>query len=374
MVWPLFLFRYSYYICPSMATIMNKHLRYVFFSLRLLVAILLTSGAVVSCNNGEPVPDVSDISIAIRSKRLDRDLAAIDTNNIAEGLSQLRQQYPGFLDFYLDTLMGFNIRGHYSDTVGGIREGVRSLLTYKDYRNLFDTVAAHYPDTKDVEEQLKKGFQYVRYYYPSYQVPEITYFISGLNNWGVVSFEHGLGIGLDMFLGPKYPFYKSVGQADYMYIHFRKEAIAPAVFSEVFLEMHPYNPTDKTLLELMIEKGKQQYFLRKVLPFVKEEDRLGYTSAQLAWCEANEGMIYNYFVNSGLLYDKNWLRIMRYVSYGPTSTGMPAESPGNIGAWLGLQILKAYSNKHPETSPEQLFRMENAEKILAGAKYKPKNS
>lgn len=321
----------------------------------------------------EKQPDVSKVSISIHSNRLDKDLIALDTNRLAEGLKELQNRYPTFLSFYLDTLMGFNVHQQFSNDNKGISEGVHSFLTYKDYKALFDTVAIHYPSTKDVEEELSKGFQYLVHYYPAYKIPQIIYFVSGLQNWGVVSYEGVLGIGLDMFLGEKYPFYAAVGQPDYMYINFRKESIAPSVFNTIYNDFHPFEDEEKTLLEMMIQKGKQQYFVEKMLPLTPLEDRIGYTAAQLKWCNDNEAMIYNFFLDNNLMFEKNWGKMRRYVVYGPNTPSMPAESPGNIGTWIGLRIVKSYALNNPTEDLEKIFKETNAEQFLKKAKYKPKN-
>lgn len=339
-----------------------------------IVCIVALAMSWIACSGGkEKQPDVSTIKIVLQTQRLDRDLYRIDTNHIAASLPELKRQYPNFLDFYLDTLMGFGIQQNYTDTNRAINEGLHSFLTYKDYRDLFDTVAKHYPNTNELESELTKGFQFLQHYYPKYQLPKIVYFVSGLANWGVVSYEGVLGIGLDMFLGTKYPFYASVGQPDYMYINFRPESIAPSVFSTIYNDFHPFEDEEKTLLEMMIQKGKQQYFVEKMLPETPLADRIGYTTAQLEWCEKNEAMIYNFFLNNQLMFEKNWSKMRRFVVYAPNTQGMPAESPGNIGTWLGLQMVKAYVKENPGLSLEQLFAEKNAEQFLRKAKYKPKN-
>lgn len=326
-----------------------------------------------ACGSGtEKAPDLSGVKVELSSRRLDRDLAVADTTQLGTVLLRLKQQYPDFLDFYLDTLMGFGIYGNYTDTAKAVELGLKRFLTYKDYKELFDTVHQHYPDTKALETDLKEGFRYMKHYYPQYQVPSIVYFISGLANWGVVSYDGVLGIGLDMFLGEQYPYYRSVGQPDYMYINFRPVSVAPSVFSTIYTDLYPFNDEDKTLLQMMINKGKQQYFVQKMLPFVAAEDRIGYTPAQLKWCTDNEALVYNFFVSKGLMYEKNWQKIMRYVTYGPGSSGMPSESPGNIGTWLGWRIVSAYAGNHPELGLDQICQETNAEKILKEAKYKPK--
>ena len=140
------------------------------------VALVLIAGilSLPACKEAQH-PDVEAVEITLNTRRLDRDLAAIDTNAIAAELPGLKKKYPYFLDFYLDTLMGFQIHGDYSETNPYIAQGLHTFLTYPDFRGLFDSIAYHYPDTKDIDAQLKKGFQYLKYYYPHYPIPDIIY-------------------------------------------------------------------------------------------------------------------------------------------------------------------------------------------------------
>ena len=50
---------------------------------------------------------------------------------------------------------------------------------------------------------------------------------------------------------------------------------------------------------------------------------------------------------------------------------MPDASPGNIGTWIGWQIVKKYAAEHPEVTPEKMMRLD-PRKIFQDAKYKPK--
>ncbi len=327
-----------------------------------------------SCNSGDKIPDVSAIKIDMRTQNLEQDLAVLDTNNLAAGLVQLRNKYPEFLNFYLDTLMGFSIHNNYSDTTSGIRLGLHLFLTNKDYRGLFDTVAKYYPNTKDVDAELVNGFKFVKYYYPEYNVPEVIYLVSGLNNWGAFTFGHEVvGVGLDMFLGGQYPFYRSVGLPDYLNPHLCRAYIPVAVFSTVYQGQHPFMTGDRPLLDMMIQKGKEQYFLHKVLPHVDDTTLFGYNSNQLEWCNNSEAMIYNFFATRNLFYEKEFEKVMRYVNDGPNSTGMPAQSPGNIGTWLGYKIVSAYMQQHSKlTMQELLANKDDAQAFLEASKYKPR--
>jgi len=204
-------------------------------------------------------------------------------------------------------------------------------------------------------------------------IPKIVYFVSGLNNWSVVTVDTAIvGIGLDMYLGEGYPFYKSVGIADYMTRQFRPEAVPVNVFKALYEDGHPFVAENRDLLDMMVQRGKEQYYLSKIIPFIPEATRLGFTEAQLDWCKGNEALIYNFFVKGGFLYEKNWAKILRYVKDAPEATGMPKESPGNVGTWLGLQIVRSYVAKHPDMKMEALFAQADAPAILQGGQYKPR--
>lgn len=327
-----------------------------------------------SCNGGEKIPDVKGIKVELETQRLDKDLAALDTNKVAEGLQTLKAKYPDFLDFYLDTLMGFGIRGNYADTSQAIQLGLRGFLTQRDYRGVFDSVAKHFPDTKKEEEELANGFQFMKYYYPNYKVPKVVYVVSGLANWGAFTIGGTtLGIGLDMFLGASYPFYKSVDLPDYMGKHFSPEYIPVAAFGAIYEDAHPFVAENRNMLDMMIQRGKEQYFVSKMLPHTPDSLRLAYTQKQMDWCQKNETEVYNFFIRENLFYSKDWQRVLRYVNEGPNSTGMPPQSPGNIGSWLGLQIVRAYMKQHPDMTLPQLLALHIEPQVfLEGSKYKPK--
>lgn len=330
------------------------------------------SFAVSSCGGGvqHNAPDVSKVEVPYTSFPFYRDFAAIDTNHIADGLTKLKGQYPDFLDFYLDTLISSGTHGHYTDT----SRFLKSFLTYKDYRQLFDTVNKAFPDTKVYDEQLKTTFRYIRFYDSSFAIPSrVFYFVSGLNLYTAVTHnDTDLGIGLDMFLGRNFEPYARIQIPEYATVRFTPENIPVWAARAVYNSKYPWNPENQNLLELMIQRGKEIYFLEKVLPGLKPELLLGFTPEQLKWCSENEALIYNFFYQSktSLLFEKDMQKIMRYVTDGPTTGGMPAESPGNTGSYIGWRIVRSYAERTNSTM-HQVLQATDARHILQAAQYKP---
>lgn len=341
---------------------------------RYLFVLLLLAAPFAGCRNGADGPDVSGIQVDLRTRRLDLDMRSLDTTRLAAGLQGLKAKYPDFLDFYLDTVLGYQVFGNYSDTAAGIREALHTFLTHPDYRGLFDTVARHFPDTKGIDRDLTEGFRHMKYYFPQFRVPSVVYFVSGLTDLRATlpGTDGVVGVGLDMYLGQGYPNYASVGIPAYMTYQLRPEYAAVNVFRLLYQNDHPFITEGRNLLDLMIQRGKEQYFLSHILPSVPDSTRLGFRQPQMDWCNDNEALIYNFFMKDNLLYETNWQKILRYVNEGPSSAGMPAESPGNVGTWLGWQIVQAYMKQHPGMKLEELFAMQDPQTILREAKYKPR--
>lgn len=329
--------------------------------------------AFVSCGDGRSTPSVDVSEIKLNTRRFDRDLATLDTSQLSAGLQNLQQKYPDFLGFYLDTLMGFRVQGNYSDTAVGVREGFRTFLTHPDYRGLFDTVAAHFPHTKSTDADLQKGFAYYHHYFPQKPVPGVVYFVSGLNSWSAITYGDLLGIGLDMYLGRQYPFYASVGIPAYAVEKLAPAYIPADAFRALYRDDHPFETDARSLLDMMIQRGKEQYFLNQILPHTPDSVKLGFTGAQTKWCTENEAQIYNALASEELLYETNLQKIMRYVSDGPAAVGFPHEAPGNIGTFIGLRIVEAWMEKHDGIALQALVEeRHDSQRFLQESGYKPR--
>jgi len=345
-----------------------------------IVLTFLAGFLVAGCKNGnEPKPDLSHIQVDLKTSRFDLDLYRIDTNHIADGLKKLRTQYPDFLDYYLDTIRAYNIHGHYDDTTKGIRNDLRIDLTFRDFVELQDSIAAHFPQSAELGGRLLEGFKLTKFYFNDFTTPRIIFLNMGLSKWPSFPIDKKtIGVGLDMFLGDQYPHYKDVGIPSYMYPHFRESFLPVSVFNTVFQMMYPFQSDDRTLLDLMLQRGREQYFLHHVLPNLPDSVLFGFPEIQLKWCAENEGLVYNFFIHQNLLYSKESHRITAYVYDGPfakdleSPTDVVKVSPGNIGTWLGYRIVAAYASQHPEISLRDLLNNPvDPAKFLQDARYKP---
>lgn len=331
----------------------------------------ITTFLIYGCHSSrQKPPDVSHIQIPpVHVQRFDREFMQIDSNHVLEGLAQMKEKYPVFIPVYLVNIMNF---GPFSDTSNILKTEVRSFITAVDVRRLQDTIDRHFPSMTQYEKELQQGFRYIKYYFPAFKPPKILAFESGLANYGAITADSILGIGLDMFLGPDFIPYTKVSNPypDYMLRQFSAEFIPADCFKVLEQQMFPLSQRG-TLLDQMVAFGKQLYFLDKVMPDAPDSIKIGFTQFQLNWCKKNEQFIWQYFVQNNILYTHDMQEILHYIGPGPNTRGMPSVSPGNIGSWVGWQIIRKYMNGHPGTTLAQLMHLDNSQQILSEAHYNP---
>ncbi|RQO31596.1 hypothetical protein DBR32_06480 [Taibaiella sp. KBW10] len=336
--------------------------------------IILFSGLLTltftSCQSEEGAVDVSKVSVQLQYIPFYKEFSAMDSNTVAQGLVQLEAKYPDFLSFYIDTLLPFGrIEKPYTDAEHIVP--IRNIFVHKDFRALNDTVNQVFPDTKKYDEGILDAFKHIKYYLPNIALPnKVIYFTSCLNKWTCFTNNDQLGVGLDMFLGQGFRPYQAIGLPEYALINHTPENIPVWAAKAVYNNVYEHDNFNKSLLDLMLLNGKEVYYLNKVLPKKPLSLLLGYTPEQFKWCEANEPLIYNFFLKDNLLYSKNYQDIMRYVAPAPNSAGFPAEAPGNISTYIGYKIIKAYAAKTGKDLPA-ILNETNLMSLFQASKYKP---
>jgi hypothetical protein len=258
-----------------------------------------------------------------------------------------------------------------NDKIQKLKEYIRQIMP------LYDSVQKKYRNLGWLEKELTQELKYVKYYFPNFRVPKIYSTVEGFNPsnpeeiYGSMYGNDVLVISLQMFLGKNFSAYDPQFYFDYLKRRFDKEFISRNAMMKIVEGLYP-DRQGLSLIEQLIEKGKQWWLLDKFMPDTPDSIRTGFTQDQLDWCKENEGQIWNkIIVDAGDLYTKDPVAIQRYIGEGPHTEGMPEASPGNIGPWVGLQIVKKFAAKNAAIAPAELMKTP-ARKILDEAKYKPK--
>src|SRR5580704_6868747 len=217
----------------------------------LLIACLIF--LVLGCSNRTNVPDVSAIPVAINIERFDTAFFAADTNNIKLSLYKLTRQFPYFTNDFVVNILGMPPLNDTSVTSFiACREFISTYLSLKD------SIEPKFQNLDWLAKDLKKGFQYVKYYFPQYQLPKrvITY-IGPFDAPGVAITPSALAIGLQLYAGKNFSFYTSMqGQEIYpTYIsrRFEPSYITTNCIRTIAEDLFPDKSENRPLIEQMIE-------------------------------------------------------------------------------------------------------------------------
>jgi hypothetical protein len=332
-----------------------------------------------SCTNrNKKTPDVSHIQVDLKTLRFEQDFFSLDTSNLPAGLQALQQKYPVFLQDFTANILGLSLE----DTSGLSSAAIKQFLS--DYRPINDSARILFNDFSRYESQIRKGIQLLKYYFPQYKAPnQLITFIGPMDayaegqtgGYGDIITRDALGIGLQLHLGSQFSFYTSeIGQSLYpAYISRRFDPawIPVNCMKNLVDDLYPGSGQDKSLLDLMVDKGKRLYLLELLLPDAADTLITGYTKIQLEGAMKNEGLIWNFFTENNLLYETDLQKIRSYITDGPKTVELGDASPGYIALFTGRQLVSAYMKQFPETSPSELFQID-PETMLKGANYKPK--
>jgi gliding motility-associated lipoprotein GldB len=329
----------------------------------LLMSVAVALG---SCNTDPLDVDVSKIKVEMEFKRLDIDLFALDPT---EGRTDTRQLQADYGAFFTDYCEGVTRIGSPSDP--GFDYSVAQFITDESIRVLRDDVQAEYADVSDIEDGLRSAFTYFRYHFPDSTIPTVVFNISALN-YAIVATRTHLGIGLDMFLGADHPVYPMVGLPKYMYRNMKRQQVVPQAMKGWLQSMYEEDATRNNLLEYMVFEGKLLYVLDAVLRTTPDSVKMGFTPDEMAWCTENEPRIWAHLVDEELLFKSEYMTINKWINQAPFVAGIPKESPGRLGQWVGWQIVRAYMKENPSITVQELMQNDNAQDILNRSKYKPK--
>ena len=344
--------------------------------MRITAAFFLSILFFFSCSDDSKGPDVSKIKVEVAVERFDKDFFSIDTTGIEKGLSALAVKYPALFPIFINNILGL------TDTTRD--KGVSMFIRQNNF--IAEAVNKEFQNIDNIKSDFEQSFRYVKYYFPDYKVPKLITIVgppdalaqtaSGepIPNFIGPDF---LGLSLQFYLGKDFslyhdPFFVANVAPEFRSRRFDKKYIVADAMKLVVDDIYPDKSAGKGLIEQMIEKGKQWWLLDKFLPATPDSIKTGYTKQQLEWCDENEGLIWHEIITTEKdLYTKEPLALQNYIGEAPFTQSLGPSSPGNIGQWIGWQIVKKFASKNSSMNVDDVLKT-NARKIFEEAKYKPK--
>ena len=71
------------------------------------------------------------------------------------------------------------------------------------------------------------------------------------------------------------------------------------------------------------------------------------------------------------LFSSDWRLITQMVNPAPFTQGFSQDSPGRLGEYIGLQIVKSYMENNRNLTLYDMFAATDAEQLLRDSQYRP---
>lgn len=328
---------------------------------RILFSFFL-SLCLVSCNgqNNSPLADIQGQPIRIH--RFDRDLFKLIETKDTVLQTRLTEKYPRMLE-----IAGKGILNMQSPTMPGFFDKLIKFYSEPTLISLYRDAIGLYDSIAPIEGELGNGFARLQVCFPTMQVPAVYMHVSGLNQ-NVLAGDSVLSLSIDKYMGKDYPLYQTFFY-DYQRQKMTAGQMVPDYIAGWLMSEYPFAGKENVLLDRMIYEGKIKYLLHLVLPEKTQAELMGYTDTSLKWCKENEANLWKAIVERKHLYTPDLVTTAKYFEDMPSSF-LSSDAPGNIGVWVGWQIVNRYMTETKAT-PSSLMENTDSQGILTASKYKP---
>ena len=327
---------------------------------RTLPAILAAAWSLAACSQDAETctisPEVAKVSASVQIERLEKPFFQIRTTDDA---NRFLREHGLFARQFLQS-------GQYP--AGVLAATLTRLANNAGLQKLGAQADTTFTAT-GLEQQLKPMFQQLRYNYPSFRVPPVKTFVSGLSQDLFVN-DSLLVISTDYFVGPEAEYVPNVPA--YIQRRYTKDHLLPTIALAISSKYNQKQLTSQTLLSDMVQFGKALYFAERLLPCTPDSLLIGYTAKEIAGVNFNEGKIWAHFIEKNLLYNTAPFTIQKYVGERPNIPEIDKTCPGRVGAWVGWQIVRKYMAENPKVTLPQLMAEKDAQHILNASHYRPK--
>lgn len=328
--------------------------------------LLVIVFSLFSCSKEKRKADISDIDLDIKIGRFDQRFWSLDTNNMAESMLSLKNDFPEMTDIYLNHVIRFGSPDSSEtwETYKMFRRDTSVQLLYTDALNKFADVSVY-------EKQLTDAFKRAKYFFPDRVIPKIYMHVSGFNQ-SVIIGNGFISLSEDNYMGRDYEIYQKAMIYAYQIENMHEGKIVSDYIMAWLSDQFPYMSKNNRLLDEMIYRGKLIYVSTLLLPKESDEIIMGYTHEEMEWAKQYEADMWSSLVASQDLFSQNILQKGQYLNDGPFTLPFTQDSPGRGGIYIGWKIVEAYMDRNKSVSPSELMEMEDAQTILEQSGYNPK--
>lgn len=333
------------------------------------IFIFITLSSFNSCAGNTEKPYnktyVQDQSI-LKIQRFDKDFHSYLANPTEEQYTILRTKYPNFLKAF--GVVTVNLQDEELDNPVLFKQLMEPYFSNAALSKIYADALTLFSDLSTYELELTKANDLIKTYFIGKELPGLSIHVSGFKANTIV-LDSIISVSTDKYLGKDYSGYKTFFES-YQTIQMQPKYIVRDFLKAWLMSEFRETNQRKNLLSEVIYQGKILYALNELLPEWDESDILGYTEQQQEWCEEHAKDIWKMTIDHNYLFNSDSQVIQKYMEDAPYTAIISAESPGRVGLWLGLQIIKNYA-KNTGHDLQSILLENNNQLLLKSAKYNP---
>ncbi len=331
-----------------------------------LVLLFAISVIFQSCSDNRYDVDSSSVSYKLNLKRLDKDLFE-KSDKDEKWLRGINDKYGDFSFIYFEEIMRIG------NPENPMTAGLANRFTEDPvWSQLQGIVEQKFPDLKSESAELEIALKRYSVHFNTLELPEVVAYNSGYNV-GIYPSEDWIGIGLEWYCGNDHPIIEKLPPdlfPQYKVDKMVPEFLVPNALKGFLYYQFNDDDSDKNLLSRMVHSGKVIFISAKLLQTEDYARILNFSNADYQWCEESAYDIWKLLLENDLFFNEDPMQINKLMNDGPFTPGMPAESPGGVGNWVGLQMVKEFMRNNSDVSLKDLAEMENDQIFLEYYKYK----
>ncbi len=279
----------------------------------------------------------------------------------SQDIEKLLLRYPDFARTYL------HAADYPADSV--LANQYYQLISNPSIDTLQQQTEALFGDYSDLQTDFEQAFRLVKYYFPTFAAPTVYTAFTGLGTFGddLLVTDSMVVVSTEFFAGPSARYRPQTH--DYLLHRYQPGSMVPGCLLLLSDRFNATDLKDQSLLAEMIYYGKSYYFVQQTMPCLTDSVLMGYTSEQMRLVEENRQLVWSHFVDNELFFKSDQATRTSYLSDRPGTAEINNKLPGQIGRWLGYQIVQAYADRTGAALPD-VMRQE-AQQIFTQAKYRP---